>query len=252
MEYTVKALADLSGTTPRALRWYDRLGLLRPAQTTPAGYRLYGPAEVERLQQILFYRELGLSLEEIRTILDDPAFDRQAALQGHLTELQRRRARIDGLIRAVELALLDGKGEIEMTDEEKFQAFRRQVEENEARYGQEVRAKYGDAAAEESARALRGMSPADAAAWTALDQEIRTALAQAVEAGEDPAGAKGREIAALHEKWLRFTDKSYSRAKHRGIAELYVQDERFTAYYDGQVPGCARFLRDAVAAYTGS
>jgi len=83
MEYTVKALADLAGVTPRTLRWYDRIGLLKPLRTTEAGYRLYGPAQLDRLQDILFYRELGLDLASIRTILDDPAFDRQAALQSH-------------------------------------------------------------------------------------------------------------------------------------------------------------------------
>ena len=74
MEYTVKALADLAGVTPRTLRWYDRIGLLKPLRTTEAGYRLYGPAQLDRLQDILFYRELGLDLASIRTILDDPAF----------------------------------------------------------------------------------------------------------------------------------------------------------------------------------
>ena len=82
MEYTVKALADLAGVTPRTLRWYDRIGLLKPLRTTEAGYRLYGPAQLDRLQDILFYRELGLDLASIRTILDDPAFDRQAAPPG--------------------------------------------------------------------------------------------------------------------------------------------------------------------------
>lgn len=88
MEYTVKALADLAGVTPRTLRWYDRIGLLKPLRTTEAGYRLYGPAQLDRLQDILFYRELGLDLASIRTILDDPAFDRQAALQSHMAELE--------------------------------------------------------------------------------------------------------------------------------------------------------------------
>ena len=71
MEYTIKQLADLSGVTPRTLRWYDREGLLRPGRVTEAGYRIYGPKEVDRLQEILFYRELGFSLADIRRLLDD-------------------------------------------------------------------------------------------------------------------------------------------------------------------------------------
>lgn len=77
MEYTVKALAELSGVTPRTLRWYDRLGLLKPGRRTEGGYRLYGPADVDRLQQILFYRELEVPQADIGTMLDDPNFDRQ-------------------------------------------------------------------------------------------------------------------------------------------------------------------------------
>ena len=102
MEYTIKQLADLSGVTPRTLRWYDREGLLRPGRVTEAGYRIYGPKEVDRLQEILFYRELGFSLADIRRLLNDPAYDRQAALQSHLAEMEARRARLEWLILTVQ------------------------------------------------------------------------------------------------------------------------------------------------------
>ena len=251
MEYTIQALAKLSGVTSRTLRWYDSIGLLRPERVTQAGYRIYGPEQVDRLQQILFFRELGMPLKDIGAILDDPKFDRQAALQSHLAELGRERERLDRLIVAVEQTLLDAKGEITMTDKEKFAAFQRKaVEDNEEKYGKEIRDKYGDKAVDESNRAFLSMSQEEGEMWKALDEEIRTALEKAVTAGEDPAGEEGQRIAALHAKWLSFGGQSYSPAKHRGIAELYVLDERFTAYYDRTVPGCARFLRDAVAAYT--
>ena len=125
MEYTVKALAELSGVTPRTLRWYDRLGLLKPGRLTQAGYRLYGPAEVDRLQQILFYRELEVPLAEIGAILDDPNFDRQAALEEHLRALSDRRSRLDDLILTVQQTLQEAKGEIMMQDKEKFRAFQK-------------------------------------------------------------------------------------------------------------------------------
>ena len=145
MEYTVKALAELAGVTPRTLRWYDQTGLLKPLRTTEAGYRLYGPKQLDRLQDILFYRELGLDLASIRAILDDPAFDRQTALQSHLTELKARRARLDDLILTVQRTIDDIKGGTKMTDQEKFEAFKRRVvAANEAAFGQEIRQKYGD------------------------------------------------------------------------------------------------------------
>jgi len=251
MEYTVNALARLAGVTARTLRWYDKLGLLPPGRVSPAGYRLYGPAQVDRLQQILFYRELGLPLEEIKSILDDPAFDRRKALQSHLLELKSRRERLTGLIETVERTLLDEKGEIHMTDQEKFAAFQKKaVEENEKKYGKEVRQRYGDPAVDGSNRAFLSMSREETETWQALDRELRAGLAAAVQAGEDPAGAEGQRLAGLHAKWLFFGSQPYDAARHAGVAELYVCDERFTAYYDGDLPGCARFLRDAVRAYT--
>lgn len=251
MEYTVNALATLAGVTARTLRWYDKQGLLRPARVTAAGYRIYGPAEVERLQQILLYRELELPLEEIRAILDDPAFDRQAALQSHLTALEERRERMDRLIETVRRTLLDEKGEIEMTDKERFEGFKREMlEENKRLYGEEVREKYGAQALEESGKKLMGLSEEAYGAWKSLDEEILAALAAAVRAGEDPVGVEGQRIAELHRQWLEVTLPQYTPQIHRGIAAMYVEDDRFTTYYDREVSGCARFLRDAVETMT--
>ena len=252
MEYTVKALAERSGVTPRTLRWYDRLGLLKPGRLTQAGYRLYGPAEVDRLQQILFYRELEVPLAEIGAILDDPNFDRQAALEEHLRALSDRRSRLDDLILTVQQTLQEAKGEIMMQDKEKFRAFQKKaVEANEIRYGKEARGCYGDAAVNASNSAFLSMDQEEHRAREALGAEINAALTDAVRSGEDPAGAEGQRIAALHARWLCFGGQKYDPARHAGIAELYPADQRFTDYYDGEVPGCAVFLRDAVKIYTG-
>ena len=88
MEYTIQELSRLSGVTTRALRWYDKIGLLTPSGRTEGGYRLYGPAEVDRLQDILYYRALGVELAQVKEILDDPSFDRLAVLRGHLAALE--------------------------------------------------------------------------------------------------------------------------------------------------------------------
>ena len=251
MEYTVKALAELAGVTPRTLRWYDQKGLLRPRRTTEAGYRLYGPEEVDRLQNILFYKELGLGLEAVREFLDAPGFDRLAALQSHLTELEARRERLDALILTVEKTIDEAKGGRPMTDKEKFEAFkRRAVEANEEQYGEEIREKYGPEAVEASNSRILSMTEEEHGQWRALEAEILSALAAAVRDREDPAGPEGRRIAELHRRWLSCTWTAYTPQAHRGVAELYTADERFTAYYDKEVPGCAAFLRDAVRAYT--
>ena len=251
MEYTVKALAELAGITPRTLRWYDQKGLLKPRRTTEAGYRLYGPGEVNRLQAILFYKELGLELEAVREILDAPGFDRLAALQSHLTELEARRRRLDALILTVEKTIGEAKGGTQMSDKEKFEAFkRRAVEANEEQYGKEIREQYGPEAVEAANARLLSMTEEEHGQWKALEAEILSALAAAVRAKEAPAGPEGRRIAELHRRWLSYTWAKYTPRAHRGVAELYTADQRFTVYYDKEVPGCAVFLRDAVRAYT--
>lgn len=247
MKYTVKALSELSGVTPRTLRWYDKLGLLKPGELTGAGYRLYGLAEVDRLQQILFYRELGLPLGEIRDILDAPDFDRQRALQSHLLALRQRRERLDVLIGTVERTLRQEKGENIMSDREKFEGFKRElVEENDRLYGAEAREKYGADSVEVSQKNLMGLSPEQFSHWQELDGELCAGLAAAVRAGEDPTGPEGKRLAQLHREWLSILMPDCDDARQKGIVELYVLDQRFADYYDKRVKGCARFLRDAV------
>src|SRR5699024_12753371 len=100
MEYSIQELSRLSGVTTRTLRWYDQIGLLKPSRVAESGYRYYGPAEVDRLQDILFYRALGVELGRIKECLDDPSFNRLAALQSHLAALAAERARADPLIQS--------------------------------------------------------------------------------------------------------------------------------------------------------
>ena len=101
MEYSIRELANLSGVTPRTLRWYDQIGLLKPSRVSESGYRFYGPAEVNRLQDILLYRALGVELAKIKTCLDDPSYDRLAVLRNHLSALTQEQLRLERLIQSV-------------------------------------------------------------------------------------------------------------------------------------------------------
>ena len=312
MEYSIQALSRLSGVTTRTLRWYDEIGLLKPSRVAESGYRYYGPAEVDRLQDILYYRALGVELARIKRCLDDPSFDRLAALRSHLTALEAERARLEGLIRyryygpaevdrlqdilyyralGVELARIkrclddpsfdrlaalrshltaleaerarleglirsvrqtigaEERKEI-MDDKQKFEAFKQRVVDwHQETYGAEARGRYGDAEVDEAQTAVLNLTPEQYQEWTRLGGELQTALERAVASGASPEGEDGRAAAALHRRWLTLTGNQYDPAKHRGLAELYVSDPRFTAYYDRAVPGCARFLRDAVACW---
>lgn len=247
MEYTIQALSHLSGVTTRALRWYDKIGLLTPSGRTEGNYRLYGPAEVDRLQDILYYRALGVELAQVKRILDDPSYNRLAVLRSHLAALEAERERVQGLINSVKETILTQERDEIMIDEKKFEAFKRgALEEYRKTYEAESREQYGDVEVDAMLTRLQGVTQEQYAEWESLGREILEKLSAAVTAGTDPAGEVGKELAALHQRWLTVTGNQYDVQRHRGLAELYVQDERFTAYYDREVPGCARFLRDAV------
>lgn len=250
MPYTVRQLANLAGVSPRTLRYYDQIGLLKPGATSEAGYRLYGAAEVERLQQILFYRELGLELEQIRKIVTDPAFDIVSALREHRRRLLAERERLDTLIANVDKTIAAKEGRTIMTDRERFEGFKKRlIEENEQKYGQELRAKYGDDIVDQSNAKLMNLSPEQYKELTRIGEALLETLAAAFRTG-DPAGELAQKAADLHRQWLMFFWPAYDAEAHANLAQMYVDDERFKAYYEKE-PGMTAFLRDAIRIYTG-
>ncbi|MBC2172373.1 MerR family transcriptional regulator [Listeria booriae] len=250
MEYTVQKLAKLAGVSTRTLRYYDEIGILKPARINSSGYRIYGQNEVDRLQQILFYREMNVGLDKIKVILEQPDFDETEALKTHRTQLLDKRKQLDELIRNVEKSIAHSERRITMTDQEKFEGFKQKmIDENEEKYGTEIREKYGDDKINKSNAKLKGMSEAEMERVNRLAETILVELAEAFETG-DPAGEKAQEVAAMHKEWLSTYWDTYSKEAHAGLAQMYVDDERFTAYYDKDQPGLAAFLRDAIVIFT--
>lgn len=251
MEYTIKELAELSGVSTRTLRYYDGLDLLKPAFIRENGYRIYTSQEADVLWQILLYRELGLELSVIKEILYDPKYNRLYALEEHFIRLNRQKEHLEQLIATVEKTIKQEKGGIRMEDKEKFQSFKKElVEKNETAYGVEIREKYGDEAVDESNRKMMNLTKEQYDNMQQLAEEILEKLELAVNMGENPSSPEGQKIAALHREWLGYTWKSYSKEAHRGLAVMYVEDERFRKYYDKKTDGCAEFLKNAVWAYT--
>ena len=151
MEYTINNLSKLAGVSTRTLRYYDEIGLLKPKRISTSGYRIYGEDEVNLLQQILFYKELDLSLEKIRSIVNSEDFDCVAALYEHKKNLLERQKQIEKLLNNVDKTLLSLKGEEEMSNREKFEGFKKDIiQNNEEKYGKEIRKKYGDEKVNES------------------------------------------------------------------------------------------------------
>jgi DNA-binding transcriptional MerR regulator len=251
MEYTVQKLGKMAGISTRTLRYYDEIGILKPARISSSGYRIYGQAQVDRLQQILFYKELGVSLENIGDIVTAPSFDGANALREHREKLLEKRTQLDLLIANVEKTIALTEGRIKMKDKEKFEGFKQKmVDDNEKKYGEEARRKYGNDAVEKSNAKVKNMTEEQYDAVTRLEAEFKEILAQAFEKG-DPASELAQKAADLHKQWLTFYWSEYSKEAHAGLAQMYVDDSRFTAYYDVIAPGITVFLRDAVNIYTG-
>ncbi|MGI5840046.1 MAG: MerR family transcriptional regulator [bacterium] len=251
MEYTVQKLSQIAGVSPRTLRYYDKIGLLKPARINSSGYRIYGREQVDCLQQILFYRELGVSLEKISEIIAAPDFDEVEALRQHRDKLLAKRAQLDSLLANVDKTISARERGIDMSDREKFAGFKKKlIDENEQKYGKEVREKYGDETVDISNRKLMNMTEEEYDAVNRLGQEVLENLYAAFRTG-DPAGELAQKAADLHRQWLSFYWGNYTKEAHAGVAQMYVDDERFKAYYDKEQPGAAEFLRDAVLVYTG-
>lgn len=238
----VKEVADLVGISVRTLHHYDEIGLLVPDQITDAGYRIYSDENLEMLQQILFFRELGFPLLKIKEIIHSPSFDRAAALDLHHKMLLDKRNRLDHLIETVERTVRHLKGEITLTNEQKFQGF----DFSHNPYEQEARERWGDNAVDRYNEKLGKMSKEDQAQLGDRMNAIYRKLADLRGGAPDTPKAQ----AAIRE-WYDLLNEmgAYSPEAFKGLGQMYVEDERFTRNIDQFGEGLAIFMRDAMAAF---
>lgn len=248
MGYSVGQVADFAGVTVRTLHHYDEIGLLRPGARSRAGHRRYSDADLDRLQQILFYRELGFPLDQVAEILDD-----RSSGAGPMEHLRRQHAlltgRIDQLQRmaaAVEAAMEARKMGIDLTPEEKFEVF---GDFDPEEYTEEVERRWGDTDAyRESRRRTAAYGKED---WLRIKEEaddLNRRFVALLEGGVAPGSEAAMDLAEEHRAQIRrhYYDCTYE--IHTGLAEMYVADPRFTATYDAIAPGLAGYLRDAILA----
>ncbi len=251
MEYTIQKLSQLAGVSTRTLRYYDEIGILKPARINSSGYRIYGQKEIDLLQQLLYYRALEVDLDTIKNIITAPGFNGILALNEHHDKLLEKRKQLDRLIANVEKTIASAEGRSTMSNQEKFEGFKKEiVEDNEKKYGEEVRSKYGNDAVNKSNQKVLDMTPEEFKKADNLSKEIKETLAKAFQRG-DPSSELAQRAVDLHRQWLcQFWD-GYSKEAHAGLGNMYVADERFKAYYDDDQPGTAEFLKDAILIYTG-
>ncbi len=247
MAYTVKAVAQLAGVTVRTLHHYDQIGLLRPTSVSRAGYRLYTTADLERLQQVLFFRELGFGLEEIKRIVNSPDFDRRRALLSHRKMLLEKQKRLARLIESVDRTIEAIERSEELDEKEMFEGFegldRKQLEEWRA----EARQRWGADRVDESWRRASRFTKEDWEEIKRESQEINEGLA--ARTGRDPSDP---EVQALIERHFRQIDERFYTVTpeiYRGLGDLYVNDPRFAANYERVKPGLARFMKEAMHVY---
>jgi len=241
--YTVNELAGLAGVSVRTLHHYHHIGLLLPARVGDNGYRFYGRAELVRLQQILFFRELEFPLERIRQLLDDPDLDAAAAYRDHRRLLVARRGQLDRLIAALDQELRPTGGSA-MTDQDTTRMSERYTNDELDTLREEARERWGETDAwRQSRERTKDYTPAD---YKQIEDENRAALRALV--ADMPKGISSPEvqahIAGHRERLRHFYDPSDE--LYRGLATMYVDDERFADYYREFHPDLPVFLRDAM------
>jgi DNA-binding transcriptional MerR regulator len=244
MAFTVSQVARMAGVSVRALHHYDEIGLLRPSGRSEAGYRLYQQADLERLQQVMFFRALEFPLEQIARLMKDPDFDVGAALRMQRQLLARKSVQVQGLMAAVDAALSRlEKGEPVMRNEELFEGWNpgEHEEEAERRWGQSEEWK-------QSKQRTAGYTRADWVKIKAEAAQIYRQLAALMAAGMPATAIEAMDAAELHRQHISRWFYDCSRAVHRGLGELYVADPRFTANIDQVASGLSLYCCEAFRA----
>ncbi|MEN1968112.1 MerR family transcriptional regulator [Lentibacillus sp. N15] len=238
----VKEVADLVGISVRTLHHYDEIGLLTPEDTTESGYRIYSSKDLDMLQQILFFKELGFPLKKIKEIINSSSFDRDEALAVQRNMLLEKRRRLDNMIGLVDKTIQNRKGELDMTDKEKFAGF----DFSHNPYEQEARDQWGDQAVDESSAKVNKMSKHEQQAladnFNALYREL------AAIRHENPESDKAQ---AAIKKWYDYLNQigNYSLAAFKGLGQMYIADDRFKKNIDQFGDGLAEFMCEAMAVY---
>jgi DNA-binding transcriptional MerR regulator len=244
--YPVGRVAALSGVTIRTLHHYDEVGLLSPGGRSEAGYRFYDEADIERLQRILYYKELGFTLKGIKAIVDDPATDAMGHLRHQRGLLAERIERLSAMVEAIDYEMEARTMNINLTPEERLEVFGDFRPEDHA---EEAEGRWGETEAyKESNRRVSRYTKEDWKRLKAEGEEIEARLAAAFETGLAPDSEEAMAGAEAHRQHISrwFYECTYE--IHRGLAEMYAGDERFRSHYEKRVPGLADFVRDAVLA----
>lgn len=244
---TVGRLAELAGVTVRTLHHYDEIGLVTPSARTAAGYRVYAPADVERLRQVLTYRRLGFGLREVAELVSDPAADAVAHLRRQRELLRQQRDQMDAILRAIDRELEARTMGMSLTPEEQLEVFG--TDNPGGEWADEAERRWGDTDAYRQSRRRAASYTKDD--WARIKAETGAnvrAFAEALRGGLPADGTEATVLAERHRQHISQNFYECDYPAHRGLAEMYIADPRFTATYDRVEPGLARYVHDAILA----
>jgi DNA-binding transcriptional MerR regulator len=249
MPYKVKEVADMVGVSVRTLHHYDEIGLLKPEFISETGYRFYVDKSLERLQQILFFKEIGFSLEKIKQILDNPGFDRKMAFESHKELLIKKKERLEQIIKTVEKTINSINRGKNMKKKEMFKGFdMNEIEKHKEKYAEEVKQRWGNTDAyKESERKTSKYTKED---WQRIKEKSENIYQKVIDnMDKGPSDPTVQE--AVAELRQNITDNFYNCTPEifRGLGDMYVNDPRFTTNIDKYHDGLAAFLREAMHIY---
>ncbi|MGW1956807.1 MerR family transcriptional regulator [Streptomyces sp. NPDC001920] len=246
MSYSVGQVAGFAGVTVRTLHHYDAIGLLAPSERSHAGHRRYSDGDLDRLQQILFYRELGFPLEEVAALLDDPDADPREHLRRQHELLTDRIEKLQKMAEAVEHAMEARTMGINLTPEEKFEVF---GDFDPDQYEEEVQQRWGDTDAyRQSQQRAASYTKED---WLRIQreaEELTRRFVALMEAGEPADSEAAMDAAEEHRRGISRNHYDCGYEIHTCLGEMYVADERFTHNIDKAKPGLAAYMKDAILA----
>lgn len=246
MTKQVKEVAEVTGISVRTLHYYDEIGLLTP-KTTEAGYRLYSENDLERLQQILFFKALDFPLKKIKEILEHPDFNRIEVLEYQKAILLEKQQRIMSMLSTIDKSIQHAKGEIHMTDKEKFEGF----DFNHNPHEEEARERYGDEAVDRSSKQLASLNKDEK---KELSQSFNDLYKKLASLRHGPSTSPEAQD-AIHE-WYEYLNANfgytYTLDAFKNLGQMYVDDERFTKNIDRFGDGLAQFMKQAMAVYADS
>lgn len=243
MAFTVSQVARMTKLSVRALRHYDEIGLLHPSDRSEAGYRLYDQRDLQRLQQILIYRELGFPLEEIRRIVSDPKYDVREALRRQRELLAEKASRFQTLLQSVDAAIDSLERGTSMDPQKMFEGF------DPSKYEEEAKERWGNTPEfAESKRRTAKYTKEDWDRYRAESAALVNELAKLFDAGVPATSDQAMDVAEKHRESITRWFYPCSYEIHRGLGEMYVNDERFAANYEQLRKGLATYFRDAIRA----